>query len=128
MYILPPVTIIMATPATTTTGSSSAAHQQANTNPSSPSAAHEVLRLLAYALDMVSRHKEGLKVLLSCGDGGEEVEVVNRLGCELKGMWHEAMVGRDATSSSAEEERAKVALGMKVSLRFLAPKSRLGCY
>ena len=56
-------------------------------------AAHEVLALLGYTLDMWSRHKDSLRVLAYGGDmSEEEVGVVERLGSELRELWEEMMV------------------------------------
>jgi len=63
----------------------------ANANSTSPSlpAAHEVLRLLTYALDMLTRHQDGMtKLMASCER--EEIAVVNHLGNELIGLWEQA--------------------------------------
>ena len=60
---------------------------------SSLAAAHEVLALLGYTLDMWSRHKDSLRVLAYGGDmSEEEVGVVERLGSELRELWEEMMV------------------------------------
>ena len=77
-------------------------------------AAHEVLGLLGYVLDMWSRHKDSLRVLACGGDmREEEVGVVERLGSELRELWEE-MIGVEeelassSSSSSAEEPSSQV--------------------
>ena len=85
-------------------GVSTRAPISASSSLSSLVAAHEVLGLLGYVLDMWSRHKDSLRVLACGGDmREEEVGVVERLGSELRELWEEVVVVAEGSSSSVSE-------------------------